>query len=101
MRNLICIQFAMLLGMTATMNVWGEETATGAPGTTDPSPQTSPMQSWQADDRGNDWTWFGMGYESRRSFTDAKGGTATHDSYMAATSVWCAPVTKNSSTASM
>lgn len=74
MRNLICIQFAMLLGMTATMNVWGEETATGAPGTTDPSPQTSPMQSWQADDRGNDWTWFGMGYESRRSFTDAKGG---------------------------
>ena len=74
MRNVCYIPLAMLLGMTAALNVWGEETAAGATDAADPSPQTSNMQSWQSDERQDNWTWFGMGYESRRSFTDAKGG---------------------------
>ncbi|MEJ2693502.1 MAG: hypothetical protein P8166_10710, partial [Candidatus Thiodiazotropha sp.] len=46
--------------------------------TVDGEPTSSNMRSWQEewrdDERARGWTWFGMGYESRRAFSDSPGG---------------------------
>jgi hypothetical protein len=76
MHRIVNICLLTLFGMTATVNVWGEEgAAADADGHTS-TPQTSNMQRWQEDDRKDNWTWFGMSYESRRSFTESKGAAS-------------------------
>ncbi|MET0027949.1 MAG: hypothetical protein ABW101_09960 [Candidatus Thiodiazotropha sp.] len=46
-----------------------------------PSETSDNMQSWQEDwqrdeDRRGDWTWFGMGYESRHQATQNRGSNS-------------------------
>ncbi len=40
--------------------------------------ESSNMQSWQddwrSDEKNRGWTWFGMGYESRRASSESAGG---------------------------
>lgn len=47
--------------------------------TVDNEPKSSNMRSWQEEwrdeERERGWTWFGMGYEYRRAFSDSPGGS--------------------------
>jgi hypothetical protein len=79
MRKIVYIPLMLLIGLSTTANVWAaeSETATTDSGD-DTASQTSNIQSWQEKDRrNNNWTWFGMGYESRRSFSESKGARAS------------------------
>lgn len=42
-----------------------------------PSNMESWQEGWQKEDKSSDWTWFGMGYESRRAASAAQGGTSS------------------------
>lgn len=64
----------------ASANVRGAEETGNTPVTEETAPRTSNMESWQdEEERKGSWTWFGMGYESRRSATSvtAPGGGGT------------------------
>lgn len=54
--------------------------------TVDSEPKSSNMRSWQEEWRDEEsargWTWFGMGYESRRAFSDSPGGNRSGGSSM-------------------
>jgi hypothetical protein len=52
----------------ASANVRGAEETGNTPVIEEAAPRTSNMDSWQDEEsRKGSWTWFGMGYESRRS----------------------------------
>lgn len=59
-------------------NVWCAEAIEDVAGNdvTAPGPKTSNMESWQEDERKDSWTWFGMGYESRRASSTPQGSPA-------------------------
>jgi hypothetical protein len=42
-----------------------------------PSNMESWQEGWQNDKKSNEWTWFGMGYESRRAASGSQGGTSS------------------------
>jgi hypothetical protein len=77
MQRIVHTFLIALFGLTASVNVWAAETSTSSVPTDPDAPaaRTSNMQSWQNDDRRDNWTWFGMGYESRHSFSETKGAT--------------------------
>ncbi|MEJ2466107.1 MAG: hypothetical protein P8045_10445 [Candidatus Thiodiazotropha sp.] len=79
MRKIVYIPLMLLIGLSSTANVWAAESETAnADSGDDTASQTSNIQSWQEKERRDDnWTWFGMGYESRRSFSEAKGAPAS------------------------
>lgn len=62
-----------LLTVMAPLANAADEDAVDASATTEAAVEPSNRQSWEDDDRVNNWTWFGMGYESRRSFSEMKG----------------------------
>jgi len=66
-----------LLITALPVSLWAADDAVGAASAASPTAEApSNRQSWQEDDRENRWTWFGMGYESRRSFSEAGGAAA-------------------------
>lgn len=69
--------FSLALIM-ASSNAWSAEAIEDTAGkdVNDHRPQTSNMDSWQEDERRNSWTWFGMGYESRRASSIPQGSPA-------------------------
>ena len=68
MRRTVYLCILALAVSLAAGNVLGAEDTSGASGTDDNAPGTATnMESWQEEDRKDSWTWFGMGYESRRS----------------------------------
>ncbi|MEJ2394751.1 MAG: hypothetical protein P8Z77_08200 [Candidatus Thiodiazotropha sp.] len=79
MRKIVYIPLMLLIGLSSTANVWAAESETAnADSGDDTASQTSNIQSWQEKERRDDnWTWFGMGYESRRSFSESKGARAS------------------------
>jgi len=65
-----------LLITVLPVSLWAADDAVGASSAPSPTAEApSNRQSWQEDDRENRWTWFGMGYESRRSFSEMKGAS--------------------------
>jgi hypothetical protein len=44
-----------------------------------PSNMESWQEGWQNDEKNSDWTWFGMGYESRRAASGSQGGASSGD----------------------
>ncbi len=42
-----------------------------------PSNMESWQEGWQKEDKDSEWTWFGMGYESRRAASGSQGGTSS------------------------
>ncbi len=76
MRNSKPILLLLLISTAMATNAWAEETP-GAVNADEAPEQSSNMQSWEDEDRKDNWTWFGMGYESRRSFSDMNGTPGT------------------------
>ncbi len=76
MQRIVYKSLMTLLGLAATLNVWGADATSATADTDGTASQTSNMQSWQEDERKDNWTWFGMGYESRRSLSDRGGAAA-------------------------
>lgn len=66
--------FALAVSLAAG-NARGAEETSGTPATDDTAPRASNMESWQEEDRKDSWTWFGMGYESRKSISQTPGPT--------------------------
>ena len=62
----------LLIAVTPVLPAFAED-ASDASTTSESVDEPSNMQSWEDDDHRNNWTWFGMGYESRRSFSEKKG----------------------------
>lgn len=56
--------------------LWADDSGVGSQIEDDQESETSALDSWQEgwqeDEKGDGWTWFGMGYESRR------GSSANH-----------------------
>jgi hypothetical protein len=67
--------FSLLLAMAPAVNAYAEE-ANDASVKEEAPLESSNMQSWEEDERQSNWTWFGMGYESRRSSSKANGASA-------------------------
>jgi hypothetical protein len=42
-----------------------------------PSNMESWQEGWQNDEKSSEWTWFGMGYESRRAASGSQGGASS------------------------
>ena len=72
MRSNPYLSLLTLLSMLMAGSAFAEQASSDAKPEESPSPASN-MESWEKDDRRQDWTWFGMGYESRRSFSDMKG----------------------------
>lgn len=56
---------SLLAIIMAMGNAWGEKQVTGD-NDLNTSPQYANIESWGEEDEDETWTWFGMGYESRR-----------------------------------
>lgn len=77
MHRILTLSLLALLGVSLTGNVWGADATPAVADTDETAPRTSNMESWQESERKDNWTWFGMGYESRRSFSETGGAAAT------------------------
>ncbi len=70
------IQLAlMLFALIPAVNAYAEEPTEASDIEATPR-QSSNIRSWEEDEQGDNWTWFGMGYESRHSFSKGKGATS-------------------------
>ena len=74
MRRINQLLLSLLIAMTPAVSAIAEETLDSS-AVNESAEESSNMQSWEDEDHRNNWTWFGMGYESRRSFSEKKGAT--------------------------
>ena len=56
--------------------LWADSSGESGFATDDQAHETSALESWQEDEREERWTWFGMGYESRRESAGNHGNTS-------------------------
>jgi hypothetical protein len=55
----------LIVGLTAVGHAWGEQQI-NRDESSEESPQKAQFGSWGDEEKEDAWTWFGMGYESRR-----------------------------------
>lgn len=78
MRSCVSTGILILFLLLAVGNLCAADENDGNDITENGESQSTNMQSWQEEWRGNEkksgWTWFGMGYESRRASSDSHPG---------------------------
>jgi hypothetical protein len=78
MQRTVYLSLLALAVSLASASVRGAEETGNETGSESTAPRTSNMESWQTEeDRRDNWTWFGMGYESRRAASPVGGSSAT------------------------
>lgn len=75
MRRINQLLLTLLFAMTPAVNAYAEDAGDASSTANESVAEPSNMQSWEEEDHRSNWTWFGMGYESRRSFSEKKGAS--------------------------
>jgi hypothetical protein len=81
MRRCVFTGILTLFLLLAVGNLRAADESGGSDNTDSGESQSTNMQSWQEewrdDKKESGWTWFGMGYESRRAFSDSRAGAGS------------------------
>ena len=71
----LILSLALALSL-ATVNAWGDEEA-AVEEESDTTTESSNIEGWVEEQEDHTWTWFGMGYESRREAASNQPGRSS------------------------